>query len=121
MHGVELDDDADEPGEGARWIADAARVLKQGIARTREAKYFGPEGHPWAAEIENALSIYAEANYPEGDPEKWLSSFKSRTQYWCAQVLGGAHPFPPKIRPRLEDKDALIKRLPGHNQVYPVG
>ena len=121
VHGVELDDDADEPGEGARWIADAARVLKQGIERTREAKYFGPEGHPWAAEIEHALAIYAEANYPEGDSKKWLSSFKSRTQYWCAQVLGGAHPFPPKIRPRLEDKDALIKRLPGHNQVYPVG
>ena len=112
---------ADEQGEGARWISDAARVLKKGIDRTVEAKYFGPEGHPWAAEIEHALAIYAEAKYPQGDLEKWLSSFKSKTHFWCSQILGGAHPFPPTPRPRLEDKAALIQQLPGHNQVYPVG
>jgi hypothetical protein len=42
-------------------------------------------------------------------------ALKSRTAYWCAQVLGGAAPFPPKPRPRLEDATALVRRLPGHN------
>ena len=45
---------------------------------------------------------------------KWLKQFKSRTVYWCAQVLGGAPPFPPKPRARLEDPEVLISRLPGH-------
>ena len=69
----------------------------------------------WASEVGAALSTYQELCERGSDTSDWLEAFKSRTLYWCGQVLAGASPFPPKLRPRLEDAEALIQRLPGHN------
>ncbi|MEM6504936.1 MAG: hypothetical protein AAF711_05680 [Planctomycetota bacterium] len=116
IHGVALaaGHQADA-NKGARWITQAERLLEKGVMRTAEAGYFGPEGHPWAAEIGAAITAYHRLNDGGADTTGWLKDFKLRTAYWCAQVLGGAPPFPPKPRPRLEDADALSRRLPGHH------
>ena len=82
---------------------------------TGDARIFGPGGHPWASEIGAALASYRSRQDSDADAAEWLEAFKLRTTYWCAQVLGGAAPFPPKPRPRLEDAAALVRRLPGHN------
>ncbi|MEM9193024.1 MAG: hypothetical protein AAGF12_27870, partial [Myxococcota bacterium] len=102
-----------ENRDGARWIAEAARLLERAVERAEESGVFGPEGHPWASEVDVALAAYSPGD--RGDVADWLEAFKLRTVYWCAQVLGGAAPFPPKPRPRLEDAAALVQRLPGHN------
>ncbi|MEC7518605.1 MAG: hypothetical protein VYE22_02005 [Myxococcota bacterium] len=116
-HGAELDArGGDEEGEGSRWIAEAAVLLERGAARADEARVFGAEGHPWAAEIGAALVAYRGLRSSGADTTEWLEALKLRTDYWCAQVLGGAPPFPPRPRPRLEDAAALVRRLPGHNE-----
>ncbi|MEM1067507.1 MAG: hypothetical protein AAGI63_01335 [Planctomycetota bacterium] len=110
VHGAELatrglDDDA------ANWIADAIRILRRGEERTEEAEYFGVEGHPWASELKTALASYQTLRDSRTDVTEWLDAFKLRTTFWCAQVLGGAPPFPPSVRPRREDAAALAQRL----------
>ena len=117
VHGAELAarDPADD-GDSKRWIADATRLLEQGVARAEEGEMFGPDGHPWASEIESALLSYRNLPGDDGASAEWLRAFKLRTTYWCAQVLGGAAPFPPKPRPRREDPEDLVRRLPGHNE-----
>jgi len=116
VHGAELAtiDPADDD-QSAEWVAEAARLLDRGVARTNEAAYFGPEGHPWACEIRDALASYRKLQDSGQTTAEWRKAFQSRTAYWCAQALGGAHPFPPTPRPRLEDAAALVQRLPGHN------
>ncbi len=117
VHGAELAArNGTEDGDAAEWIAEAARLLERGVSRTDEAGYFGPEGHPWAAEIGAALDSYRNLEHRGADTTEWLEAFKLRTHYWCAQVLGGAPPFPPQPRPRLEDAATLVRRLPGHNE-----
>lgn len=101
--------------EGARWIAEAAQLQAKAAARADEAEVFGPGGHPWAAELGEALATYRELQRSGADTADWLEALESRTAYWCAQILGGASPFPPQPRPRREDPAALIRRLPGHN------
>jgi hypothetical protein len=101
--------------DAAHWIAEAARLLERGAARADDAGIFGPEGHPWASEIGAALSSYRSLQDSDADMADWLEALKLRTAYWCAQVLGGAAPFPPRPRPRLADAAALVRRLPGHN------
>jgi hypothetical protein len=108
VHGAELGQ-----SEGAPWIAEAERVLALSVARTEASRAFGPEGHPWASEIGVALDDYRRSRGT--DTGAWLEAYKLRTVYWCAQVLGGAPPFPPQPRPRHEDAVALVQRLPGHN------
>lgn len=78
---------------------------------TGDARIFGPGGHPWASEIGTALASYRSLRDSGTDATDWLEAFKLRTVYWYAQVLGGAAPFPPKPRPRLEDAAALVQRL----------
>ena len=116
VHGSELiaRDPADH-GEGARWIAEAAQLLERCVARAEESEVFRPEGHPWASEVGAALASYRQLCDRGADTAEWLEALKSRTVYLCAQVLGGAPPFPPKPRPRLEDAAALVRRLPGHH------
>ena len=73
---------------------------------------FGPNGHPWVSEITEALESFRLLQKGGKDTSDWLESFKSRTLYWCAQVLSGTPPFTPKLRNRLEDESVLIENLP---------
>ncbi|MEM8733930.1 MAG: hypothetical protein AAGG44_06905 [Planctomycetota bacterium] len=102
---------ASESGEGATLIDEAEQLLKRGVARTAEAGYFGPEGHPWGCEIGEALKSYRRLSDNRVDTSEWLEQFKLRTTYSCAQVLGGAPPFPPTVRPRRVDASVLEQRL----------
>jgi hypothetical protein len=113
VHGAELA--ARGHADGARWVADAARLLERGVARADERGELGPGGHPWASEIGAALAAYRSLQRSGTDPAGWLEAFKLRTVYWCAQALGGAPPFPPKLRPRLEAAASLVRRLPNHD------
>lgn len=116
VHGAELAAGNEaKPRDAARWIAEAARLLERSATRAEEAGVFGPEGHPWASEIGAALASYRSLQDSGTDAADWLEALESRTIYWCAQALGGAAPFPPRSRPRLEDADVLVRRLPGHN------
>ncbi|MEL7267285.1 MAG: hypothetical protein AAFP69_21075 [Planctomycetota bacterium] len=111
MHGAEqTSGTAEDDREAVRWIAEAAGLLKRGEERTAEAEYFQAEGHPWGCEIQEALATFEQLRATGADTDPWLESFKLRTTYWCAQVLGGAPPFPPPIRPRREDAATLLQR-----------
>lgn len=101
--------------DGARYLADAETLLKKCVERAEESRAFGPSGHPWATEVDAALDSFRSLRQSGADTSTWLEAFKLRTAYWCAQILGGAFPFPPKLRPRLEEADALVQRLPKHN------
>jgi len=114
VHGAELAAAA-KADDAARWIAEATRLLEKCEARADEAGVFGPEGHPWAAETRATLASFRGLQASGTDVADWLEALKLRTIYWCSQVLGGAAPFPPSPRPRLEDAGALVRRLPGHN------
>ena len=112
VHGASLiDSNANARRNGESFMAEAERLLKRGVARTAEARCFGPEGYPWASEIGEALASYRRLNDSCTDLSDWLKAFKSRTTYWCAQVLGGAPPFPPTVKPRREDAAVLTQRL----------
>jgi hypothetical protein len=116
VHGAELAASNEaKADDAASWIAEAARLLEKCVARADEAGVFGLEGHPWAAEMRAALASYRSLQASGTLVPDWLAALKLRTMYWCAQVLGGAAPFPPRPRPRLEDAGALVRRLPGHN------
>ncbi|MEM9282425.1 MAG: hypothetical protein AAGA96_11400 [Verrucomicrobiota bacterium] len=118
VHGAELFawNRANDREEGARWIAEAARLLELGEERTEEAQFFGPAGHPWAVEIGEALATFQTLQDRGTDGAEWLEAFKERTSWWCAQILSGTAPFPPKPRPRREDAADLVRRLPGHHE-----
>ncbi|MEM9364581.1 MAG: hypothetical protein AAGD07_01200 [Planctomycetota bacterium] len=110
-----VDRNSNDDAEGAKLIDEAERLLKRGVARTATADYFGPEGHPWATEIGEALASYRKLRDTRADTSEWLRAFQLRTTYWCAQALGGAAPFPPPVRPRREDASALVQRIVGLN------
>ena len=117
VHGAELAArDGTEDSEAERWVSEAERLLALSVKRVADAHAFGPGGHPWGSELGEALAAFRNLQASGSDTTAWLAAFKQRTVYWCAQVLGGASPFPPKPRPRLEDAAALIGRLPGHNR-----
>lgn len=97
--------------EAALWINEAARLLQKSVDRSRESGAFGPEGHPWASEIGTALVSYRNLREAGASTADWLEAFKLRTVFWCAQVLGGAAPFPPRPAPRREDAATLARRL----------
>ena len=114
-HGTELGarDGVDAAGV-AQQLDEAARLLEK--ARAAEGHFCGPEGHPWACETGAALAEYRGLREKGADATAWRDALKERQAFWCAQVLAGAAPFPPKPRPRLQDAAALIQRLPGHNE-----
>jgi len=92
-------------------LREAGQLLKKAAPR---AANFGPKGHPWASEINVALAKYHELREGDNDMTGWLDALRKRTVFWCAHVLGGAVPFPPKPRPRCQDAAALRRRLPDH-------
>ncbi|MEM6293158.1 MAG: hypothetical protein AAGA54_17920 [Myxococcota bacterium] len=96
---------------GEPWIAQAAQCLQRGIARSNEGGAFGPQGHPWAADVTAALTAYRSGE----NRASWLEAFKLQTTSWCARVLGGTAPFPPKLRPRREDAASLLQRMPTYD------
>lgn len=118
IHGAQLSLDAvnGQAAQGREWINAAAQLLDRAVARTDEARFFGPEGHPWAGEIAAGLADCRRLQATGGDLSGWLSEFQVRTVYWCGQILAGAFPFPPQPRPRREDAAQLRQRLPGHNK-----
>ena len=93
------------------WQSEATKLLEKSVARSSASGVFGPDGHPWASEIADALTTYRDSVERGADVSEWLEAFQARTLYWCAQVLAGAPPFPPKPRPRLENAAVLIERL----------
>ena len=94
-----------------RSIDEATRLLELGVTRADESGVFRDHGHPWANEISAALDMYHRLQDSDADIDEWLENLKARTFYWCAQVLGGAPPFPPQPRPRLKDATALVQRM----------
>ncbi|MEM9016502.1 MAG: hypothetical protein AAGC68_05775 [Verrucomicrobiota bacterium] len=118
VHGAELlaRSKINKRKEGAQWIAEATRLLELGEERTEEAQFFGPEGHPWAVEIGEALATFQSLLDRGASSADWLAAFQERTTYWCAHILSGTAPFPPKPRPRREDAVDLVRRLPDHNK-----
>ena len=98
--------------DSTQWINQVKRLLDKGAARANKDNSFGPNGHPWVSEITKALESYHLLQKDGEDISEWLEALKSRTLYWCAQVLSGTPPFTPKLRNRLEDESVLIERLP---------
>ncbi len=103
--------DGMKDSEGSLWIKEASTLLAKGAARAETARTFLPNGHPWASELEEAFASYGNLVETGADTGDWLKAFKLRTLYWCAQVLGGASPFPPEPSARLDPAAELIKRL----------
>ncbi len=98
LHGA-THDAADETG----WVAEASRLLEACVERANDSGMFGPEGHPWASEVDTALTSYLCLRDQGADTSDWLGALEARTIFWCAQVLSGAPPFPPKTSPRRTD------------------
>ncbi len=93
------------------WLEEVRHLVAKAALRAHESGVFGHNGHPWVLNIREALDAYDDLEDLDADVTDWLEAFKLRTVYWCAQILGGADPFPPKPKPRLEDADWLLRRL----------
>ena len=103
--GIDVEDEAEE------WVAEAARLLEMGMERATESGIFTAQGHPWGSEVRDALIEYQSMQGRNVELTEWLEDLKQRTDYWCAQVLGGAEPFPPQVRARRENARELVRRL----------
>ena len=112
IHGAETANLNKTEEDSIQWIDEVGRLLEKGATRANKDNSFGPNGHPWVSEITEALESYRLLQKGGKDTSDWLESFKSRTLYWCAQVLSGTPPFTPKLRNRLEDSSVLIENLP---------
>ena len=93
------------------WLHRVQTLLNRAQQRINESGAFGSEGHPWLTEIRNAIHALEGLEKMGADLTGWLADFKQRTMYWSAQILAGADPFPPRVKPRLEDADTLVRRL----------
>ncbi len=93
------------------WLTQAEELISKTESRADESGVFVSDGHPWAAEVRQALNRYRDCQDKADDVTAWLENFKLRTLYWCAQVLSGTPPFPPKLRPRMNNADTLVRRL----------
>ena len=111
----EAHDPEDRDADAPDWLSRAERLLEKTASRADESGVFGREGHPWLSEVRQALIAYRALQSRGADVTEWLDTFKVRTVYWCAQVLSGTPPFPPKLKPRLADAQTLMRRLP-HNR-----
>lgn len=103
--------------QGGRSVVESASLKRvqdlvdKADLRAREARVFGSEGHPWILEICEALKAYHDLLKRGENLTHWLEGFKIRIVYWCAQILGGSEPFPPKPKARIADADTLLRRL----------
>ena len=75
-----------ETDEAAEELVEKARV------RTEESGVFGPQGHPWVSEVMSALESYKHLRSAGEGTELWLDELRSRTIFWCSQVLAGVAP-----------------------------
>ena len=115
IHGAESASNSTNANE-AEWIDKASKLIKKALSRATESGVFGAEGHPWISEVNTALESYKQLISAGQDCSEWLQELKSRTIYWCSQVLAGVFPFPPQARLRLASESDLIANLPGHNE-----
>ena len=115
LQGVEAAQDKSNIEE-IEWINTAEKLLKKALLRANESGVFGEKGHPWSTEVDMSLKSYKELISHGKDTNEWLTQFKSRTIYWCSQVLSGGFPFPPKVRARLDSESNLIEKLPLYNK-----
>ena len=102
-----IEDGADD----STWLKEAQNRIGKASQRANESGAFGVYGHPWIIELNNALSQYQKRKVNTDALDRWLDDFKSRTIYWCGQILSGAAPFPPKPKPRIDDAKQLINDL----------
>ena len=93
------------------WLTEVTALLEKGASRANAGNAFGPDGHPWVSELSHALDEYRSLQGTGEVIEKWIIALRPRTLFWCAQVLSGAFPFPPRPRPRLEPAPDLVARL----------
>ena len=114
FHGVEATKDKSNIEE-TEWVNTAEKLLEKALLRANESGLFGENGHPWSTEVALSLRSYKELTSDGKDTNEWLIQFKSRTIYWCSQVLSGGFPFPPKVRARLDSESNLIEKLPLYN------
>ena len=101
--------------EETEWVNTVEKLLEKSLLRANESGLFGENGHPWSTEVALSLRSYKELTSDGKDTNEWLIQFKSRTIYWCSQVLSGGFPFPPKVRARLDSESNLIEKLPLYN------
>ena len=99
------------------WIDKASKLINKALFRATDSGVFGPGGHPWISEVNSALESYKQLISAGEDCSEWLQELKSRTIYWCSQVLAAVFPLPPQARLRLASESDLIANLPGHNQL----
>jgi hypothetical protein len=114
FHGVEATKDKSNIEE-TEWVNTVEKLLEKSLLRANESGLFGENGHPWSTEVALSLKSYKELTSDGKDTNEWLIQFKSRTIYWCSQVLSGGFPFPPKVRARLDSESNLIEKLPLYN------
>ena len=114
IQGAESDINTTNVNE-AEWIDEASKLINKALFRATESGVFGQGGHPWISEVKAALESYKQLISAGEDRSEWLHELKSRTIYWCSQVLAGVFPFPPQARLRLASESDLIANLPGHN------
>ena len=115
LQGAEAGLQASDP-QGTEWLEAAEQLVEKARVRTEGSGVFGPQGHPWVNEVISALESYKHLRSAGEGTESWLDELRSRTIFWCSQVLAGVAPFPPKCRERLADEAVLIERLPSLNQ-----
>ena len=115
LHGVEAAQDKSNIEE-IEWVNTAEKLLDKALLRANESGVFGEKGHPWSTEVDLSLKSFKELTSHGKDTNEWLIQFKSRTIYWCSQVLSGGFPFPPKVRARLDSESNLIEKLPLYNK-----
>ena len=90
------------------------RVHERSVWRRRDqttTTFCGEWGHPWLIEIREAFETYQCIQDEEHHIVAWLEKFKCRTIFWCAQILAGVGPFPPKPNLCIDDEQVLIERL----------
>ncbi len=115
IRAVESLQDAPIP-EGDEWIDIAEQLVEKARSRTEESNVFGSQGHPWINEVLSDFNAYKHLTTAGQNTTEWLEAFRSRTIFWCSQILSGVAPFPPKCRNRLVDEVVLIERLAGLHQ-----
>ena len=97
--------------EASLWSDRVQELIELASKRADNVDLFGHAGHPWLLEIREAFDTYQciqDEGHHIGD---WLEQFKRRAIFWCAQILAGVGPFPPKPKPRNDDAYILIESL----------